>query len=104
MYILVLESNEFFFGLFTSQLIHFSFPNSLKLYIFARICDCASGGPATLRLVVTIVQTEKSLFREFLNMSRGESNPDAKVYVGDLDPRADKREVEEPFAKIGPLK
>jgi len=36
-------------------------------------------------------------------MSRGDSNPEAKVYIGDLDPRADKREVEEPFAKIGPL-
>lgn len=38
------------------------------------------------------------------SMSRGDSNPEAKVYVGDLDPRADKKEVEEPFAKIGPLK
>ena len=29
---------------------------------------------------------------------------DCKVYVGDLDPRASEREVEEPFSKIGPLK
>merc|ERR1712026_496895 len=36
-------------------------------------------------------------------MSRGPDS-ECKVYVGDLDPRTDKREVEEPFAKIGPLK
>ena len=29
---------------------------------------------------------------------------DCKVYVGDLDPKASEREVEEPFSKIGPLK
>lgn len=29
---------------------------------------------------------------------------DCKVYVGDLDPRASEREVEEPFSRIGPLR
>merc|ERR1712002_897775 len=37
-------------------------------------------------------------------MSRRTWPLDCKVYVGDLDPRASEREVEEPFAKIGPLK
>lgn len=31
------------------------------------------------------------------------SNP-CKVYVGELDPKAEKREVEDCFAKIGPLR
>ena len=31
-------------------------------------------------------------------------DPGCKVYVGDLDPKADKQEVEDAFSKIGPLR